>query len=62
MDQFWDRGSGTMTALNGLIAAIKKRKKRKKREEGQEERVRKLENEVEKYKKARTEQLIQFFS
>ena len=35
-------------ALNGVIAAMKKRKKRRKREEEQEKRVRKL--EVEKIK------------
>ena len=37
-------------ALNGAIAAMKKRKKRRKREKEQEARVQKLENEVEKLK------------
>jgi hypothetical protein len=37
-------------ALNGVIAAMKKRKKRRKREKEQEARVQKLENEVEKLK------------
>jgi hypothetical protein len=37
-------------ALNGVIAAMKKRKKRRKREKEQEARVQKLETEVEKLK------------